>query len=123
MVVGPLWFVIAACGFSFPNTPALALTRHGEAAGTAAALLGSAQFVLGGITAPLVGAFGDGSALPMAAVMAATMAIAATLALTAVRGSTVPSEPPPEDPAATRSDLRTEDSAEARSDALVASPA
>ena len=89
MVVGPLWFIIAACGFSFPNTPALALTRHGEAAGTAAALLGSAQFVVGGIAAPVVGAFGVGSALPMAAVMTVTMTIAATLALTAVRGSTV----------------------------------
>jgi len=111
MVVGPLWFIIAACGFSFPNTPALALTRHGEAAGTAAALLGSAQFLIGGITAPLVGAFGDGSALPMAAVMAVTATIAATLALTAVRGSTVPSELPPEV------------SAEARSDALAAAPA
>jgi len=92
MVVGPLWFIIAACGFSFPNTPALALTRHGEAAGTAAALLGSAQFVIGGITAPLVGAFGDGSALPMAAVIAVTTAFAAGLSLTAVRGSTVPAE-------------------------------
>lgn len=90
MVAGPLWFVVAACGFSFPNTPALALTRHGEAAGTAAALLGSTQFVIGGICAPLVGAFGDGSALPMAAVMTVTTVVAATLALTAVRGSTAP---------------------------------
>lgn len=93
MVVGPLWVIIAACGFSFPNTPALALTRHGEAAGTAAALLGAAQFVIGGITAPLVGAFGDGSALPMAAVITATTTLAAVLALTAVRGSTVPFAP------------------------------
>jgi len=88
MVVGPLWFIIAACGFSFPNTPALALSRHGEAAGTAAALLGSAQFLVGGLSAPLVGAFGSGSALPMAAVMALTTTAAATLALVAVRGST-----------------------------------
>lgn len=119
MLVGPLWFIIAACGFSFPNTPALALTRHGEAAGTAAALLGSAQFVLGGITAPLVGAFGDGSALPMAAVMAATMVIAATLALTVVRGSSVPIY----DSAEARSDLPTEDSTATRSDALAAATA
>jgi DHA1 family bicyclomycin/chloramphenicol resistance-like MFS transporter len=90
VMAGPLWFIIAACGFSFPNTPALALTRHGEAAGTAAALLGSAQFVVGGIAAPLVGAFGSGSALPMAAVMAVTTVVAATLALVAVHGSTAP---------------------------------
>lgn len=87
MVVGPLWFIMAASGFALPNTPALALTRHGEAAGTAAALLGSTQFLIGGLIAPLVGAFGSGSVLPMAAVMAVTTAIAATLALAAVRGS------------------------------------
>lgn len=110
MVVGPLWFIIAACGFSFPNTPALALTRHGEAAGTAAALLGAAQFVIGGITAPLVGAFGDGSALPMAAVITVTTTLAALVALTAVRGSSVPTEP-------------AEGSAKAGPDALAAAPA
>lgn len=94
LVVIPLWFIVAACGFSFPNTPAIALTRRGEAAGTAAAMLGSAQFLVGGISAPLVGAFGGGSALPMAAVMTVTTAFAATLALVAVRGSTVPAEVP-----------------------------
>ena len=94
LVVIPLWFIVAACGFSFPNTPAIALTRRGEAAGTAAAMLGSAQFLVGGTSAPLVGAFGGGSALPMAAVMTVTTAFAATLALVAVRGSTVPAEVP-----------------------------
>ena len=93
LVLGPLWFIIAACGFSFPNTPALALTRHGEAAGTAAALLGSAQFVVGGLAAPLVGALGTGSALPMAGVMSVATATAAILALAAVRGSTPPAAP------------------------------
>ena len=48
-----------------PNTPALALTRHGEAAGTAAAVLGCVQFGVGAVVAPLVGAFGSTTAAPM----------------------------------------------------------
>jgi DHA1 family bicyclomycin/chloramphenicol resistance-like MFS transporter len=68
-VLAPLAVVVAACGLAFPNTPALALSRHGEAAGTAAALLGAVQFALGGAAAPLVGVLGTASAVPMAAVM------------------------------------------------------
>jgi MFS transporter, DHA1 family, multidrug resistance protein len=36
-VAGSLWAVLFACGLALPNAPALALSRHGEAAGTAAA--------------------------------------------------------------------------------------
>jgi DHA1 family bicyclomycin/chloramphenicol resistance-like MFS transporter len=85
MLLVPLWFVIASAGFIMPNTPALALTRHGESAGTAAAMLGSAQFVIGGAAAPLVGAFGDGSAVPMGAVMTGAMLLAGILVLVGVR--------------------------------------
>ena len=46
-VAGSLWAVLFACGLALPNAPALALSRHGEAAGTAAALLGAVQFGVG----------------------------------------------------------------------------
>lgn len=60
----PLFLLLAAVGFVLPNAPALALSRHGEAAGTAAALLGAAQFGLGAAIAPLVGVLGnDGPAM------------------------------------------------------------
>ena len=81
----PLWFVIAAAGLSFPNAPAIALNRHGEAAGTAAALLGSAQFVIGGSVAPLVGALGNGTAVPMAVVVVGTTLLGTVLMLSARR--------------------------------------
>ncbi len=81
----PLWFVVASAGLSFPNAPAIALNRHGESAGSAAALLGSAQFVLGGLIAPLVGALADGTAVPMAAVVLATSAVGLLLLLTSRR--------------------------------------
>ena len=87
MLLVPLWFVVASVGCIMPNTPALALTRHGESAGTAAALLGSAQFLIGGAAAPLVGAFGDGSAVPMGAVMTGATALAGLLVLRFVRTS------------------------------------
>jgi MFS transporter, DHA1 family, multidrug resistance protein len=95
MLLVPLWFVIGSVGCIMPNTPALALTRHGESAGTAAAMLGAAQFVIGGLAAPLVGAFGDGSAVPMGAVMTGALLLAGILMLTGVRdGATEPESVP-----------------------------
>ena len=56
----PLWLTLATVGLIMPNAPALALSRHGEAAGTAAALLGAVQFGVGALAAPLVGVLGVG---------------------------------------------------------------
>jgi MFS transporter, DHA1 family, multidrug resistance protein len=80
-VMIPMWFVMSSCGLSFPNAPAIALSRHGEEAGTASALLGASQFVIGGAVAPVVGAFANGTAVPMAAIVVATTGLAATLIL------------------------------------------
>ena len=82
----PLWFLIALAGLSFPNAPAVALHRHGEAAGSAAALLGSAQFLIGGLIAPLVGVLSNGTPLPMAGVMLGTTGISALLLLSSRKG-------------------------------------
>jgi MFS transporter, DHA1 family, multidrug resistance protein len=78
-ILVPLWLVLAAAGLAFPNAPALALSRHGEAAGTAAALLGAVQFGVGALSAPLVGVLGTG-AIGMAAVIAGGM-LAANIVL------------------------------------------
>jgi DHA1 family bicyclomycin/chloramphenicol resistance-like MFS transporter len=66
--VAPVWTLMAFMGFVIPNAPALALSRHGEAAGTSAAVLGAAQFGVGAVIAPLVGALGN-NALAVAVVM------------------------------------------------------
>ena len=84
-VLVPLGVVIAAGGLSLPNTPALALTRHGEAAGTAAAMLGAVQFGVGAAIAPLVGLFGSTNAVPMGGVMVAVTVLAALLMYGVVR--------------------------------------
>ncbi len=82
----PLFFLLGAVGFVLPNAPALALSRHGEAAGTAAALLGATQFGLGALLAPLVGVLGnDGPALAItmtASAAVAWLALGATVRLT-----------------------------------------
>jgi len=75
----PIWFIVAAAGLAFPNAPAIALNRHGEAAGSAAALLGAAQFMIGGLIAPLVGALSNGTPVPMAAVILGTSGLALLL--------------------------------------------
>ena len=85
----PVWAILAAMGFVIPNAPAVALSRHPDAAGTAAALLGAGQFGLGAAVAPLVGVLGNDE-LALAAVMTAGSVIA-LLALLAV-GSKAPVE-------------------------------
>jgi MFS transporter, DHA1 family, multidrug resistance protein len=55
----PVWLILAAMGLVIPNAPALALSRHPDAAGTSAALLGAAQFGLGAAVAPMVGVLGN----------------------------------------------------------------
>lgn len=79
----PLWFVLGAVGFVMPNAPALALSRHGEAAGTAAALLGAAQFGSGAIIAPVVGVLGnDNVAVSVTMVGVSAIALVALIAVT-----------------------------------------
>ena len=84
--VVPVWVILAAMGLVIPNAPAVALTRHPDAAGTAAALLGAFQFGLGAAVAPLVGVLGN-DAPAMAIVMTAgvVVALAAMLAIGAHR--------------------------------------
>jgi DHA1 family bicyclomycin/chloramphenicol resistance-like MFS transporter len=83
-ILVPLWMVLASAGLALPNAPALALSRHGEAAGTAAALLGAVQFGVGALAAPLVGVLGTGS-VAMAVVVAGGMVSATVVLLLVVR--------------------------------------
>jgi DHA1 family bicyclomycin/chloramphenicol resistance-like MFS transporter len=78
----PVWSILASMGLVIPNAPALALSRHHEAAGTAAALLGAAQFGIGAAVAPVVGLLGNDE-LALAVVMT-TGVVVALLALVAV---------------------------------------
>ncbi len=81
----PVWAVLAMMGFVIPNAPAVALSRHHEAAGTAAALLGAAQFGVGAAIAPVVGLMGNDE-IALSVVMTAGVGVA-LLALVAVGGA------------------------------------
>jgi len=84
--VVPVWAILGTMGLVIPNAPAVALSRHPDAAGTAAALLGAAQFGLGAAVAPLVGVLGNDE-LALSVVMAVSVLVA-LLALLAVGAST-----------------------------------
>ena len=55
--------IMGAASFS------LALSRQGKNAGSASALIGFAQMILGGLMMPLVGLFGADTAIPMGVIM------------------------------------------------------
>jgi DHA1 family bicyclomycin/chloramphenicol resistance-like MFS transporter len=84
-VMVPLSVVLFSAGITMPNTPALALQEHGREAGSAAAVLGFLQFGIGAGLAPVVGAFGTTSAVPMGGVMVAASLVATTLLFLVVR--------------------------------------
>jgi DHA1 family bicyclomycin/chloramphenicol resistance-like MFS transporter len=66
----PLFVFISCYGFIMPNTTAVAMSSHGAIAGTASALLGTLQFILGATAGAVVGELGNGTAVPFAAVIA-----------------------------------------------------
>ncbi|MBM7806428.1 DHA1 family bicyclomycin/chloramphenicol resistance-like MFS transporter [Geodermatophilus bullaregiensis] len=89
----PLWVVLFGSGLALPNAPALALSRHGEAAGTAAALLGAVQFGVGAVVAPLVGVLGN-DAVAMGVVVVAALVTAIVVLVVVVRPWQLPDEVP-----------------------------
>jgi len=83
----PLFCFIICHGFVGPNTTALAMSPYGAVAGSASALMGTLQFVLGAASGSLVSAFSNGTAVPFAAVIAgcALCAFVAFLTIPATR--------------------------------------
>jgi DHA1 family bicyclomycin/chloramphenicol resistance-like MFS transporter len=77
----PLWAVLFAAGLAMPNAPALALSRHGDAAGAAAALLGAVQFGVGAAVSPVVGLLGNDAAAMGTVVLAGLTSALVVLAL------------------------------------------
>lgn len=88
-VVVALFVAMCGAGFVMPGSGALALaSQPSQVAGSASALLGVVQFAFGGLTAPLMGLFGGGSAAPMAAmwVTASFLGLAAFVLLRRLGG-------------------------------------
>jgi MFS transporter, DHA1 family, multidrug resistance protein len=70
LVLPALFVMVASIGFVMPNATALALSAHPNVAGSASALLGMMQYLIGAIAAPLVGIGGETTALPLAIIVA-----------------------------------------------------
>ncbi len=72
----------AGAGLTMSNASALALARTGpQTRGAGAALLGATQFFAGGLASPLVGLWGEDTAVPMALIMLTASLLAALGAL------------------------------------------
>jgi MFS transporter, DHA1 family, multidrug resistance protein len=78
LMLGSLFTLVSGVAVTTPPATSLALEHHRDAAGSASALLGTARFAFGGITAPLVGLAGATTAVPLGVV--ATVAAVASLA-------------------------------------------
>ncbi|HET8996934.1 MAG TPA: multidrug effflux MFS transporter [Acetobacteraceae bacterium] len=69
LIVAPVFVALSCQGFSNGNSSVGALSRHAGHAGSAAALMGMAQFTLGAASGLLAGLFTDGTPRGMAALM------------------------------------------------------
>ena len=65
----PVAIAMSSNGFLGPNAAVGALSRHAAHAGSASALMGTAQFLLGAVSGSLVGVLTDGTPRPMAVLM------------------------------------------------------
>jgi MFS transporter, DHA1 family, multidrug resistance protein len=74
-----LFVMVSAIGLILPNATALGLSGHADQAGTASALLGLLQYVIGGLVAPLVGVAGERTAVPLGLVAITVSAAASTV--------------------------------------------
>lgn len=89
-VVIPLFFYLAACGFSFPMLQVLGLLNHANEAATAASILGAMNFGVAALISPAATMFGGHDAIAMGAVMASTSLISVLALWFVVRPRSVP---------------------------------
>ncbi|WP_060210006.1 Bcr/CflA family multidrug efflux MFS transporter [Sporosarcina koreensis] len=75
-IVVPIFFFVASIGIISTSSFSLAMESQGHIAGSASALLGLLPFVLGSISAPLVGIAGEETAIPMGIIIFGTSIIA-----------------------------------------------
>jgi DHA1 family bicyclomycin/chloramphenicol resistance-like MFS transporter len=85
-------FALLFIGYGFlglvvPTAAVLALEEHGSIAGTASALMGTLQFVIGAAVMAVVGVFVDGTARPMVIGIAAPALIALAFTWITLRGA------------------------------------
>ncbi|MBC8090378.1 MAG: multidrug effflux MFS transporter [Pseudonocardia sp.] len=91
--LGALLVTALFVGVALPTAPAMVLSRHGWAAGSASALLGFTQFAIAGLWAPVFGSFGLRADLTMAVAMTSATILALAVYLSSSGRSSQPSRP------------------------------
>jgi MFS transporter, DHA1 family, multidrug resistance protein len=71
-----LFTLMSGMALIMPNSNSQALMRTPHAAGSASALLGTSQFLVGAVASPLVGVAGEDTAVPMALVQLGALLVA-----------------------------------------------
>ena len=71
-----LCVLMSGMGFVMPNANSQGLMRASHAAGSASALIGALQFLVGAVASPLVGVAGEKTAVPMSLVQIGGLAVA-----------------------------------------------
>ncbi|MCD0450041.1 multidrug effflux MFS transporter [Actinocorallia sp. API 0066] len=88
VIMPALFAVVAGQGMIYPMALTLAMSSQPpHRAGSASALFGLVQWVAGGLTGPLSGAFGTGTALPLALIIAVLGVAACVTAFLFTRGA------------------------------------
>ncbi|MBB3060965.1 multidrug effflux MFS transporter [Microbulbifer rhizosphaerae] len=87
LLVGMLLVTNSFLGLVIPTSMVLSLDDHGPIAGTAAALGGTLQMVLGALAIAIVSRVFDGSPLPLLATIATCALIALALSVLTLRGA------------------------------------
>jgi MFS transporter, DHA1 family, multidrug resistance protein len=82
---GLMFVAFGFLGLVLPTTAVLAMDAHGEIAGTASALMGTLQMVSGAVVMGVVGAFFNGTALPMVTAFAVCSGLAFILTMLTLR--------------------------------------
>ena len=80
-LLAALWLVLAFQGLIPANASALALSRHGEIAGTSAAMIGAVQSLLAGLVSPIVGLLGSDTTAMSSVMLGACVTAFAVLAV------------------------------------------
>jgi MFS transporter, DHA1 family, multidrug resistance protein len=69
LILPALFIVVSSVGIVGPPSTSLAMQKQGQSAGSAAALIGVPQLMIGAVIAPLVGLGGSHTAMPMAVII------------------------------------------------------
>ncbi len=86
VLLGLYFLASGAMGLVIPTTSVLALEEHGAIAGTASALLGTLQMLVGAVAMGVSGAFATGKPLPMVVGMSAGALVGFALTWTTLGG-------------------------------------